>query len=178
MRFRMLDRITELVPGERIVAQRKLTGREDYLSDHFPLFPVMPGVLMLEAMYQAAAWLVRATDRFEHSIVRLKEARNVKYSDFVTPGQTLTVTAEIKKREGLITSLTAQGMAHDAVTVSARLVLESVEMSDFMPSRAMLEPWGRHEMREEFERLVVDLPSPIPIAVTGAIVSETPLATR
>lgn len=177
MRFRMLDRITELSPGDRIVAQRKLTGREDYLADHFPLFPVMPGVLMLEAMYQAAAWLVRATDDFQHSVVRLREARNVKYSDFVVPGQTLTVTAEIKKRDGLITSLTAQGMAHDAVTVSARLVLESVIMKEVMPSRGCLEPWGRQEMRAEFDKLVADLPWRAPLSVAGGMVTQTPLAT-
>src|SRR5687767_7216068 len=109
MRFGMLDRITELVPGERITAERKLTGAEDYLADHFPLFPVMPGVLMLEAIYQAAAWLVRVEDDFEHSIVRLKEARNVKYSDFVEIGHVLIVKAEIKKRDGLVTSLEGRG---------------------------------------------------------------------
>jgi 3-hydroxyacyl-[acyl-carrier-protein] dehydratase len=109
--------------------------------------------------------------------VRLKEARNVKYSDFVEPGQILTVTAEIKKRDGLVTSLSTQGTSHDAVTVSARLVLESVVLNDFVPSRGMLEPYGRQQMREEFERLVVDLPNSTP-ALAGALVSESPLATR
>ncbi len=48
MRFRQLDKITLLVPGERIEAQLTLNGDQDYLRDHFPRFPVQPGVLMLE----------------------------------------------------------------------------------------------------------------------------------
>lgn len=165
MRFGMLDRITELVPGERIVAERKLTGREDYLADHFPLFPVMPGVLMLEAMYQAAAWLVRATDDFQDSIVRLKEARNVKYSDFVDPGHTLIVSAEIKKRDGLLTNLDAKGIVHNNVAVSARLVLEIVDLDQLAPERAMLEPWARKKMRDKFLKLSAEVLSQMPVNV-------------
>ena len=64
MRFHLVDRVLELEPGERIVAIKNLSLAEEYLADHFPGFPVMPGVLMLEAMTQAAAWLVRASEDF------------------------------------------------------------------------------------------------------------------
>ena len=53
MRFTLIDRITELKPGVSITAVKGLTLAEEYLQDHFPRFPVMPGVLMLEAMFQA-----------------------------------------------------------------------------------------------------------------------------
>ena len=95
MRFTLIDRVVELVPGARITAVKNLSMAEEYLADHFPGFPVMPGVLMLEAMTQAAAWLVRSSEDFAHSMVVLKEARNVKYANFVEPGQTLSVVAEI-----------------------------------------------------------------------------------
>jgi len=157
MRFRMLDRITELVPGEKIVGQRTLTGEEDYLSDHFPLFPVMPGVLMLEAMYQAAAWLVRATDDFEHSLVRLREVRNLKYSDFVVPGQTLIVTAEITKSEGLVTTFKAQGTVQGSVAVGGRLILESVPMVDDIDGRSATEAWARKLFRDKFAALTAEM---------------------
>ena len=98
MRLTFIDRIVELKPGERITAAKCLSLTESYLGDHFPFFPIMPGVLMLEAMYQTAAWLVRVTDDFQHSLVTLAEANNVKYSDFVEPGQTLRVTAELVKQ--------------------------------------------------------------------------------
>lgn len=154
MRFRMLDRITDLVPGERITAERTLTGKEDYLADHFPLFPVMPGVLMLEAMYQASAWLIRTTDHFSHSIVRLKEARNVKYSDFVVPGQTLVVSAEIQKREGLVTTLKTQAVVNGNVAVNARLLLESMEMVDGEPGRSTTETWSKKLMSDKLAELM------------------------
>ena len=62
MRFSLIDRIVELEPGERVTATKSLTMAEEYLADHFPHFPVMPGVLMLEAMTQAGAWLVRVSE--------------------------------------------------------------------------------------------------------------------
>jgi len=82
MRFRLLDRITQLEPGRHIEAVKHLTVADRYLEDHFPRFPIMPGVLMLETMFQAGLWLVRKTEDFAHSMVVLKEARNVKFSGF------------------------------------------------------------------------------------------------
>ena len=95
MRFSLIDRIVELEPCVHITAVKTLTMTEEYLADHFPHFPVMPGVLMLEALTQAGAWLVRVSEDFAHSIVVLKQANNVKYAQFVEPGQTLSVTAEM-----------------------------------------------------------------------------------
>src|SRR6476469_10858950 len=109
MRFCLLDRIVELEPGVRVTGVKRLRPDEDYLQDHFPRFPVMPGVLMLEAMYQASAWLVRSSEDFKHAAVLLKEARNVKYSDFVTPGKELVVTAEILKQDDSSVTLKASG---------------------------------------------------------------------
>ena len=130
MRFTLLDRIVQLEPGSRITAIKALALAEEYLADHFPSFPVMPGVLMLEAMTQAGAWLVRATEDFAHSIVVLKEARNVKYSNFVAPGQTLTVTAEITHQDERETKLKAQGTVDGEVQLSGRLVLVRYNLVD------------------------------------------------
>ena len=51
MPFSQVDRITELLPGKEVTAEKTLRGDEEYLKDHFPNFPCMPGVLMLEAMF-------------------------------------------------------------------------------------------------------------------------------
>src|SRR5215471_17906626 len=109
MRFKLLDRIIDLKPGVSITAVKGLSLAEDYLADHFPLFPVMPGVFMLEAMSQASAWLIRASEDFQHSMVVLREARNVKYADFVSPGKVLTVQAEIVGQSPRETKLKVQG---------------------------------------------------------------------
>jgi 3-hydroxyacyl-[acyl-carrier-protein] dehydratase len=154
MRFCLLDRITELVPGERITAVKQLRPDEDYLEDHFPNFPVMPGVLMLEAMYQAGAWLVRQTEGFAHSVVILKEARNIKYFDFVTPGKVLVVTAEILKQDDSTTTLKAQATLEGALAVSGRLVLERFNLADRCPERRDNDPYLRHELRQVLSRLL------------------------
>lgn len=124
MRYRQLDEIIELDPGNRLVARRTLDASEDYLSDHFPRFPVMPGVMMLEALYQAAMWMVRTGDDFSYPHVFLKEAKTVKFGDFLSPGETLEIKAEKFKEDGPLVTVKAQATKGDKVTVSARLILE------------------------------------------------------
>lgn len=133
MRFRQIDRITLLEPGKRIEAELTLTGDEDYLRDHFPRFPVMPGVLMLESLYQAANFLVRATDGFQCGLVLLREAKNVKFADFMQPGQTLSVTAEILKQEQHSYLVKAAGQKGDTLAVSGRLRIECLPNAKGQP---------------------------------------------
>ena len=109
MRFSQLDRILELDKGASIKAVKCLSLSEEYLKDHFPRFPVMPGVLMLESMFQASMWLVRESNDFSHSSVVLRETKSLKFQGFVQPGSSLVVDAEIKKVEGLVTKLKVVG---------------------------------------------------------------------
>jgi 3-hydroxyacyl-[acyl-carrier-protein] dehydratase len=154
MRFRQLDRITELEPGRHLRAVKRLSPEEGYLKDHFPRFPLMPGVLMLEAMFQAAQWLVRETEGFAHSVVSLKEARNVKFSGFVRPGQTLTLTADVKKQDRQCTTLLTRGLVDDRVVVAARLVLECSHLGETNPVRAPTDAYLRRCVRREFASLM------------------------
>ena len=130
MRFTLLDRIIELEPGRSIAAVKTLSLSEEYLADHFPSAPVMPGVLMLEALVQASAWLIRVSEDFAHSMVILKQARGVKYASFVNPGQTLEVKAEITGQDESETKLKARGTVGGAVAVSAKLVLQRYNLAD------------------------------------------------
>ena len=136
MRFNQLDKITELKPGEKIVAVRQVHDGEDYLRDHFPLFKVMPGVLMLEALFQASCCLIQATDDFQHSLLVLKEARNVKFGDFMRPGQCLTIMAEFQQTDGNCVTMKAAGMREGNVAVSAKLInsTEDVSSQDQRPA--------------------------------------------
>jgi 3-hydroxyacyl-[acyl-carrier-protein] dehydratase len=153
MRFSLIDRIVELQPDRQITAIKALTMAEEYLADHFPRFPVMPGVLMLEAMTQAGAWLVRASEDFAHSMVILGEAASVKYGQFVEPGQTLTVTAEIVGQDEQETRLKAMGRVDGQMTVSARLALRRYNLADTDPSRAQTDRALVEHLRNEFQLL-------------------------
>jgi 3-hydroxyacyl-[acyl-carrier-protein] dehydratase len=97
MRFVLIDRIVELTPRERIVAIKAVSLSEEYLADHFPTFPVLPGVLMLEALVESAAWLVREAEDFASSVILLRYAKNIIYKDFVRPGRVLTLTVTCRR---------------------------------------------------------------------------------
>jgi 3-hydroxyacyl-[acyl-carrier-protein] dehydratase len=162
MRCRLLDRITQLEPGHHIEAAKRLSASERYLEDHFPNFPIMPGVLMLEALYQAAHWLVRKTDDFAHSMVTLKEARNVKFSGFLEPGQDLVIRADIKQQDGPLTTLMARGEVDGNNVVSGRLILETWELGDSYPHRAAIRDYLLRKVRQQFERVAAGLPEEPP----------------
>jgi len=139
MKFVLIDRITELVPGQRIAAVKALSMAEEYLADHFPRFPVMPGVLMLEAMVQASAWLVRETEGYAHSMILLSEARNVTYKSFVSPGRVFEVTAEVKELGPSASRFAGAGRCGDVEMVRAQWSLRHFNLADEDPSRAELD---------------------------------------
>jgi 3-hydroxyacyl-[acyl-carrier-protein] dehydratase len=92
MHFSLVDRVLEASP-DRIVTLKLVTCAEEYLRDHFPTFPVLPGVLMIEALTQAARELLRRRG-IAHRLV-LGGVRAVKYGAFVRPGATLRVEVQI-----------------------------------------------------------------------------------
>ena len=147
MRFTLLDRVLEVDPGRSITAVKACSLAEEYLADHFPRFPVMPGVFMLEAMTQAAAWTIRLGEDFAHSIVVLRSARNVKYGDFLEPGHLLTVTAEIVGQDESTTKVKASGSIDGRTSLTAKLVLERYNMADRRPFGAAIDARVRAEMR-------------------------------
>lgn len=153
VQFSQLDKITEIVSGDHITAVKYLTGNEEYLQDHFPLFPVMPGVLMLEAMFQASSWLIRFTNDFSHSTVELREAKNIKFQNFVTPGNQLEVRARILKQDGLQYTLKTEGLLGDGVAVSGRLVVETYNRKDRSPTNTTVDEIVIMEKRKNFDLL-------------------------
>ncbi|MFN9368318.1 MAG: 3-hydroxyacyl-ACP dehydratase FabZ family protein [Planctomycetia bacterium] len=150
MRFTLLDRVLSIDPGKSITAVKTVALSEEYLADHFPRFPVLPGVLMLEAMTQAAAWTIRLGEDFAHSIVVLRSAKNVKYGDFAEPGRVLTVTAEVLGQDETTTRIKASGSIGGRTSLTARLVLERYNLADRQLHGAALDARVRAEMRRRW----------------------------
>jgi 3-hydroxyacyl-[acyl-carrier-protein] dehydratase len=138
MRFNLVDRIVEVEPGQRIRCVKNLTLGEEYLGDHFPTFPVMPGVLMLQTLVEAGAWLLRFSEDFRHSIIVLREARNIKYGTFMEPGREMAVTAELVQQsdgpEGPLAAFRGKGEVNGTATVSARFTLVRYNLHSRHPS--------------------------------------------
>lgn len=98
MRFDLIDRVIECT-GTRIVTVKNVTMAEEYLADHFPTFPVLPGVLMLEAMAQAGRRWLESNGEGSGLPWVLGRARAVKYGRFIRPGDVMRVEVEAGKRE-------------------------------------------------------------------------------
>lgn len=130
MRFNLIDRIVEVRPGQALQAVKNLTLGEEYLADHFPTFPVMPGVLMLQTLVEAGAWLLRLTDNYASSVIVLREAKGVKYGTFMEPGRQMVVSVELAERGNGLAVFKGKGEMEGQSTVSARLVLAHYNLSD------------------------------------------------
>ena len=153
MRFHLVDRIIEVQPGQRLVATKNLTLGEEYLADHFPSFPVMPGVLMLEALVQSAAWLLRVTSNFAHSVIVLREAKGVKYGSFVDPGRQLRLTVELAgtyDAKASVVNFKGNGESAGTSNVSARFAVERYNLSDRKASLAGVDQLLRDDFRRQW----------------------------
>jgi 3-hydroxyacyl-[acyl-carrier-protein] dehydratase len=133
MRFVLIDRIVELQTGQSLVAVKNLSLGEEYLADHFPGFPVMPGVLMLEALTQAGAWLVRDMEDFAHSVVLLKQAKTIKYGSFVEPGRQLQLRVDLLSHNERESSFKGVGLIDDQEMVKGRFTLMRYNLRDRDP---------------------------------------------
>ena len=153
MRFLLIDRITELEPRKSITALKNLSLAEEYLADHFPGFPVMPGVLMLETLIQAGGWLIRQAEDFAHSTVMLKEVRALRYNSFVTPGNSLIVKMAVRKQEGFIWDFNGSGTVNGDSAVSAKVTLEVFNLSDRNPSLSESDALRRQHFRDIFQQI-------------------------
>jgi 3-hydroxyacyl-[acyl-carrier-protein] dehydratase len=129
MKFQLVDRIQLIDPPTRIVTIKALSLAEEYLADHFPAFPVMPGVLMIEAMVQSAAWLVRVAQDYANSVVVLQAARNVKYTYFVQPGNVLRCELTAVEIGQSSAKFKGAGYVGDRQAVSGRLELSCFNLT-------------------------------------------------
>ncbi|MGE0376733.1 MAG: 3-hydroxyacyl-ACP dehydratase FabZ family protein [Planctomycetaceae bacterium] len=152
-----MDRIIEIKAGQSIAAIKNLTSGEEYLADHFPGFPIMPGVMMVESLVQTGSWLMRYTENFAYSTVLLKEARAVKFSNFVKPGQTLRMECQVHKRDEHQYVLKCSGSVDGGPVVSARLTLEQFNLSDHNPDLAETDRRAVERIRDHFDTIWLPL---------------------
>jgi 3-hydroxyacyl-[acyl-carrier-protein] dehydratase len=157
MRFNLVDRIVEVEPGRRLSAVKNLTLGEEYLADHFPTFPVMPGVLMLQTLVEAGAWLSRISDDFRYSVIVLREARNVKYGHFMEPGRRLSVAVELVEQtegpEGALATFKGKGEVEGTATVTAKLTLTRYNLRDRDPALQSIDDRIIRHLRDQYRLL-------------------------
>lgn len=102
--FLLIDRIEEMVEGEKVVAIKNVTMNEPFFQGHFPGHPVMPGVLIVEAMAQAGAVAILSMDEYKGKIAFFGGIDKAKFRKQVVPGDTLRLEVNIiklKKNAGI-----------------------------------------------------------------------------
>ena len=130
MRFILIDKVVSLEAGKQIKAVKNVSLSEEYLADHFPTFPVLPGVLLLEGLIESASWLVRKSENFTHSMILLEQARNVKYKSFLAPGAQIQYTIDARTIEENVSSFVGVGVSQGQRIVEARLGLRHFNLAD------------------------------------------------
>jgi 3-hydroxyacyl-[acyl-carrier-protein] dehydratase len=134
MRFQLIDRVIDWEPGKKLTGYKALTLGEEYLADHFPVFPVMPGVLMLQTAVEASSWLWRISNDFAFSTIVLREVKNVKYGTFMQPGYIMDIATELIKNEGVTATFRCKGNVRGGgQTVNAQIVLSGYNIQDRLP---------------------------------------------
>jgi len=147
MYFALVDRIVSLTPDE-IVTTKSLALGEEYLRDHFPKFPVMPGVLMLEAMAESCSWHIRVNEDFAHSMILLKSVKNVKFGHFLQPGQTLVVTAVLVSQDDHQAVYKVNGEINGKSRVRAQLTMSKYNLAEKKPNFASMDDKLKAQLRE------------------------------
>jgi len=153
MRFILIDKIVSLEPGRQIRAVKNVSLAEEYLSEHFPTFPVLPGVLLLEGLIESASWLVRESENFAHSMILLAEARNVKYKSFLAPGEAIEYTVEAKTIEENISSFTGLGSSGGETIVEAKFSLRHFNLAQENPTMAPIDAEVINNMKQRWKLL-------------------------
>ena len=98
--FLFLDEVLELEPGVRVVARKAVTGDEWFFAGHFPGRPIMPGVIMVEALAQAGAIAALSLEENRGKLALFAGIDGVRFKRIVEPGDELTLTCEIEAARG------------------------------------------------------------------------------
>ncbi|MHB0947235.1 MAG: 3-hydroxyacyl-ACP dehydratase FabZ family protein [Sedimentisphaerales bacterium] len=153
MKFVLIDKIVKIEAGKEIIATKNVSLSEEYLADHFPVFPVLPGVFLLQGLIESACWLVRHSQNFASSMVLLAQAKNVKYKSFAAPGMQIQYTVTAKDIEENISSFVGSGECNGEPIVEARFSLRHFNLAEKDSKFAVEDAYIIEKLKDRFKLL-------------------------
>ena len=119
----LVDRVLELAPGKRVVALKNVTANESFFQGHFPGYPVMPGVLIVEAMAQAGCvMMLSGVDDPETKVPFFAGIDRCKFRRPVVPGDQLRLELDVLRQRGGSCKLVGKAMVGDELTAEAEIM--------------------------------------------------------
>ena len=119
--FLLVDRVVELEPGKRAVGIKQVTANEPHFSGHFPDRPIMPGVLMVEALAQTAGIAVMTLDEYRGKLGLFAGIDDCRFKRLVLPGDTLRLEVTVEKLRGMFGRVRAVASVEGELAVEATL---------------------------------------------------------
>lgn len=127
--FLLVDRVVAVEPGKRVVAIKNVSVNEPFFQGHFPGHPIVPGVLLVEAMAQAAGVLVYQSDpeRMRTRLFYLVALDNVKFRRPVVPGDQVRLETEVLRRRSPLWRFQGKALVGEALAAEAEITVSDTE---------------------------------------------------
>lgn len=126
----LVDRILELEEGKRVVGIKNVTVNEPFFQGHFPGFPVMPGVLIIEAMAQVGAVAILSMPEYKGRIALFAGIDGARFRRQVLPGDTLRIEVEVIKLRGTIGKSKARAYVGEELAAEGELMFAIAKKQD------------------------------------------------
>lgn len=126
--FLLVDKVTELEPGKRAVGVKNVSANEPFFQGHFPEYPIMPGVLIVEALAQIAGIAVAATDDNKGKLGVFAGIDNMKFKKQVLPGDVLLLEAEVLSSKMGLTKAKVKATVEDKVAAEGEIKFSMINV--------------------------------------------------
>jgi 3-hydroxyacyl-[acyl-carrier-protein] dehydratase len=120
--FLLVDRVLELIPNQRIVALKNVTVNENFFNGHFPSKPVMPGVLIVESMAQAAGLVMLSQEEHKGKIPYFTGIDNARFRKPIVPGDQIIIEVDVMKVRGSVGRVKAVAKTDNQIAAEAELM--------------------------------------------------------
>ena len=127
--FLMIDRIAELEKGKRAIGIKNVTVTDNFFEGHFPTRPIMPGVLMVEALAQTAGVVALTHENHHNQLALFMGADNVKFRKMVCPGDQLTLQVEVVRDRSRTAVFRGQAKVNGEVVTEADILISFTDSS-------------------------------------------------